>query len=93
VPGPPCHRLGYWFLRQRWRGALPRAAVRFSSARDGSLFECARRFAFSAPGVQRTIRMTCGPRPPCHRLGRLGVRCVPVVISYSVLGRERESLP
>jgi phage-related protein len=31
----------------------------------------ARRFAFSAPEVQRTIRMTCGPGPPCHRLGYL----------------------
>jgi hypothetical protein len=31
-------------------------------------------FAFSAPKVQRTIRMTCGPDPPCHRLGYLGAR-------------------
>jgi hypothetical protein len=28
-PGPPCHRLGRC-LRQRWRGALSRAAVRSS---------------------------------------------------------------
>jgi hypothetical protein len=52
-----------------------------------------RRFTFPAPKVQRTIRMTCGPGPSCHRLGRLGIRCVSVGISYSVLGRERESLP
>jgi hypothetical protein len=33
-----------------------------------------RRFAFSAPEVRRTIHMTCGPRPPCHRLGCLSAR-------------------
>jgi hypothetical protein len=32
------------------------------------------RFAFSVPEVQCTIRMTCGPGPPCHRLGCLGAR-------------------
>jgi hypothetical protein len=47
---------------------------------------------FSAPGVQRSIRMTCGPGPPCHRLGRLGFRCAPAGISRSVSGRKRESL-
>jgi hypothetical protein len=40
----------------------------------GLLYRHARRFAFSAPKVQRTICMTCGPRPPCHRLGYLGAR-------------------
>jgi hypothetical protein len=34
---------------------------RRATAGGGSLFERARRFAFSAPGVQRIIRMTCGP--------------------------------
>jgi hypothetical protein len=58
-----------------------------------SLFEHARRFAFSALGVQHSSCMTCGPGPPCQRLGRLGVRCVLVGTSYSVFGRERESLP
>jgi hypothetical protein len=52
-----------------------------------------RRLAFSAPGVQRTIRMTCGPGPRCHRLGRLGFRCTPVGISHSISAREQESLP
>jgi hypothetical protein len=33
-------------------------------------------FTFFAPKVQRTIRMTCGPGPPCHRLGYLGARRV-----------------
>jgi hypothetical protein len=33
-----------------------------------------RRFTFSAPEVQRTIRMTCGLGPPCHRLGCPGTR-------------------
>jgi hypothetical protein len=59
----------------------------------GSLFGRARRFAFSAPGVQCTIRMTCRPGPPCHILGRLGIRCASVGISCSISGRERESLP
>ena len=66
---------------------------RRASAGGGSLFGRAWRFAFSAPGVQRTIRMIHGPRPPCHRLGHLGVRRASVGISYSVLVHERESLP
>jgi hypothetical protein len=33
-----------------------------------------RRFAFFALGDPHTSCMTCGPRPPCHRLGRTGVR-------------------
>jgi hypothetical protein len=66
---------------------------RRATAGGNSLFGRARWFAFSTPGVQRTIRMTCGPGPPCHRLGCLGVRCAPVGISCSVSGRERESLP
>ena len=41
-------------------------------------------FTFFAPKVQRTIRMTCGPGPPCHRLGRLGVWCASVGISCSI---------
>jgi hypothetical protein len=52
-----------------------------------------RRFAFSALGDQHTSCMTCGPGPPCQRLGRLGVRCASDGISCSVSGRERESLP
>jgi hypothetical protein len=35
----------------------------------------ARRFAFFALGNRHTSCMTCGPGPPCHRLGRLGARC------------------
>jgi hypothetical protein len=54
-----CHRLGGCF-RRRWRGTLPRAAVRLW------------RFAFSALGDQHTSCMTCGPGPPCHRLGCFG---------------------
>jgi hypothetical protein len=50
-----------------------------------------RRFAFFAPKVQRTIHMTCGPGPPCHRLGRLGVWCASVGISCSISACERES--
>jgi hypothetical protein len=30
------------------------------------------RFALSAPEIRPTNRMTCGPGPPCHRLGCLG---------------------
>jgi hypothetical protein len=59
----------------------------------GSLFGHAWWFAFSALGIQRTIHMTYGPGPPCHRLGHLGVRYALVGISCSVLGHERESLP
>ena len=33
-----------------------------------------RRFAFSALGSPHTICMTCGPGPPCHRLGCFSVR-------------------
>ena len=35
--------------------------------------------------------MTCGPGPPCQRLGRFGARCASNRISCSVSGRERES--
>jgi hypothetical protein len=66
---------------------------RHSTAGGGSPFERVWRFAFSAPGVRRTIRLTCGPGPSCHRMGHLGVRCASVGISCSVSGRERESLP
>jgi hypothetical protein len=34
-----------------------------------------RRFALSSPEIRHTNCMTCGPRPPCHRLGCLGPRC------------------
>ena len=52
-----------------------------------------RRFAFSALEDQHTSCMTCGPGPPCHRLGHMGVRCAVVGISHIVSGSERESLP
>jgi hypothetical protein len=42
----------------------------------------ARRFALSATEVQHTNRMTCGPGPPCHRLGCLGPWCPLGEISY-----------
>jgi hypothetical protein len=32
-------------------------------------------FAFFALGNRHTSCMTCGPGPPCQRLGRLGARC------------------
>jgi hypothetical protein len=82
-PEPPCQRLGSLFLAEMKRHV---------TAGDGSLFGRAWRFAFPAPGVQRSICMTCGPGLPCHRLGRLGFRCAPAGISRSVSGRERESL-
>jgi hypothetical protein len=59
--GPPCQRLGRCF-RRRWRGALPRAAVR------------SWRFAFFALGDPHASCMTCGPGPPCRRLGCFGAR-------------------
>jgi hypothetical protein len=49
-----------------------------------------RQFAFRAhatvcffgPGVQRIICMTCGPGPPCHRLGYLGARRARVRLDF-----------
>jgi hypothetical protein len=59
----------------------------------GSFFKRVWWFAFSALGDQHCSYMTCGPRPPCQRLGCLGVRCALDGISCSVSGREWESLP
>jgi hypothetical protein len=49
--------------------------------------------ALSAPEIRHTNCMTCGPRPPCRRLGCLGPRCPSNKISYGVSGaRGRVSL-
>jgi hypothetical protein len=53
--------------------------------RGGSLL--ARRFAFFTFGDRRTSCMTCGPGPPCQRLGRLGARCASDGISWGVSRR------
>jgi hypothetical protein len=45
---------------------------RHTTVGGGSLL--AWRFAFSVLGDQHTRCMTCGPGPPCHRLGCLGAR-------------------
>jgi hypothetical protein len=45
---------------------------RRTTAGGGSLL--AWRFAFSALRDQHTSCMTCGPEPPCHRLGCFGAR-------------------
>jgi hypothetical protein len=82
-PGPPCHRLGLLFLAAEMK--------RRATAGSGSLFECVRRFAFSALGDLHSRCMTCGPGPPCQRLGHLGVRSASDGISCSVSGREWES--
>jgi hypothetical protein len=66
-PRPPCHRLG------SSSAAAPRR--RTTSTCDGSLFRRVRWFTLSAPEVRHTNRMTCGPGPPCHRLGCLGPWC------------------
>jgi hypothetical protein len=53
----------------------------------------ARRFALSAPEIRHTNCMTCGPGPPCHRLGCLGPRYPSSEISCGDLGaRGRVSL-
>jgi hypothetical protein len=53
----------------------------------------ARRFALSAPEIWHTTCMTCGPGPPCHRVGCLGPRCVSGGISCGDSGaRGRVSL-
>jgi hypothetical protein len=44
---------------------------RRATACSGSLFERARRFVPSAPEIRLAKCMTCGPGPPCHRLGCL----------------------
>jgi hypothetical protein len=41
---------------------------------DGEAHYRGRRFAFFALGDPHANCMTCGPRPPCHRLGCLGAR-------------------
>jgi hypothetical protein len=52
-----------------------------------------RRFALSAPEIWHTNCMTCGPDPPCHRLGCLGPRCPSNGISCGDSGaRGRVSL-
>jgi hypothetical protein len=73
-PGPLCHGLGFSST------VAPRR--RTTGACGGSLYRRARRFAFFAPEVQRTNRMTCGPGPPCHRLGCLGPWCASGEIFY-----------
>jgi hypothetical protein len=75
----------HWFLKvtlcllQRPQGKAARYRVR--------------RFTLSAPEIQRTTCMTCGPRPLCQRLGCLGLRCPSSGISCGDSGaRERVSL-
>jgi hypothetical protein len=41
----------------------------FCSGPKEAHYRRTRRFALSAPEVRHTNRMTCGPGPPCHRLG------------------------
>jgi hypothetical protein len=62
--GSPCHRLGLS------SAAAPRRHT--TSECSGSLYRRVWRFALSAPEVRHTNCMTCGPGPPCHRLGCLG---------------------
>jgi hypothetical protein len=73
-PVPPCHRLG------SSSAAAPRR--RTTGACDGSLYRRVRRVAPSAPEVWHTNRMTCGPGPPCHRLGCLGPWCASGEINF-----------
>jgi hypothetical protein len=47
---------------------------RRTTASGDSFFGRAQRFAFSAPGDPHTSCTTCGPAPPCHRLGCFGAR-------------------
>jgi hypothetical protein len=53
-------------LLLHWFKILPSV---FCSGPKEAHYRRARRFALSAPEARRTNRMTCGPRPPCHRLG------------------------
>jgi hypothetical protein len=80
--GPPCHRLGLS------SAAAPRRCT--TGACSGLLYRRARRFTSSAPKVQRTIRMTCRPEPPCHRLGCLGAHRARFFAAIE--GRRRVSL-
>jgi hypothetical protein len=45
-----------------------------ASCGDGEAHYRGRRFAFSVLGDPHTSCMTCGPGPPCQRLGRFGAR-------------------
>jgi hypothetical protein len=66
-PRPPCHRLG------SSSAVAPRR--RTTGTCGGSLYRRVRWFAPSAPEVRHTNHMTCGPKPPCHRLRCLGPWC------------------
>jgi hypothetical protein len=54
-------------------GPLFSAEMKRRTTAGGGLL-LAQRFAFSALGDPHTSCMTCGPGPPCHRLGCFGAR-------------------
>jgi hypothetical protein len=82
-------------------GSRVRGWAVVSCGRDEEACYRGRRFAFRARATVRLFRTRSSAHnlydlwtwAPCHRLGRLGVRCASVRISCSVSGRERESLP
>jgi hypothetical protein len=69
--GPCAGRLVAAALVKKYPSAA--APRRCAIVRGGSLL--ARRFALFAPEDWHAISMTCGPGPPCHRLGCLGPWC------------------
>jgi hypothetical protein len=77
-------------LPLQWFKILPFV---FCSGPKEAHYQRVRRFALSAPEIRHTNCMTCGPGPPCHRLGCLGPRYPSSGISYGDSGaRGRVSL-
>jgi hypothetical protein len=94
-PRPPClvvssgHARGDSLLLH-WFKILPFV---FRSGPKEAHYRRVWRFALSTPEIRHTNCMTCGPGPPCHRLGCLGPRYPSSEISYSDSGaRGRVSL-
>jgi hypothetical protein len=73
---PETNAQGVWLVGpgpvSETRPLLPMEMERRTTAGGGLLI--AWRFAFSVLGDSHTSCMTCGPGPPCQRLGRFGAR-------------------
>jgi hypothetical protein len=61
----------------------------FRSGPKEAHYRHARQFSLSAPEIWHTNCMTCGPGPPCHRLGCLGPRYPSSEISCGDSGARR----
>jgi hypothetical protein len=83
-----------WWFRRATRGAPRYRCIGFKNNLLSSAAAPRRRAivcgglypALSAPEIRHTNCMTCGPGPPCQKLGCLGPRCSSNGISYGVSG-------